>query len=283
MIKSYKIALFGKRLASYALLIFLSVISLLPFVVLIINSTRMHSQLVSGFSFVPGTSFFRNLSNLFSNKDTPVLMALFNSIFVSFFAALFATYFSAMTAYGIYMYNFKGKQFAFKLIMAIMMIPTQVTALGFVQLITKMHLMNSLLPLIIPAIASPVVFFFMLQYLRSSLPSSIVEAARIDGCNEFITFNHIVFPMIKPAVAVQFIFTFVSSWNSYFLPALILSSKNKKTIPVIIAQLRSADFMKFDLAQVYALVFIAIIPLLVIYLIFSKQIIGGVTMGGVKD
>lgn len=283
MIKSYKIALFGKRLASYALLIFLSAISLLPFVVLIINSTRMHSQLVSGFSFVPGTSFFRNLSNLFSNKDTPVLMALFNSIFVSFFAALFATYFSAMTAYGIYMYNFKGKQFAFKLIMAIMMIPTQVTALGFVQLITKMHLMNSLLPLIIPAIASPVVFFFMLQYLRSSLPSSIVEAARIDGCNEFITFNHIVFPMIKPAVAVQFIFTFVSSWNSYFLPALILSSKNKKTIPVIIAQLRSADFMKFDLAQVYALVFIAIIPLLVIYLIFSKQIIGGVTMGGVKD
>lgn len=89
--------------------------------------------------------------------------------------------------------------------------------------------------------------------------------------------------MIKPAIAVQFIFTFVSSWNSYFLPALILSSKNKKTIPIIIAQLRSADFMKFDLAQVYSLVFIAIIPLLVIYLIFSKQIIGGVTMGGVKD
>lgn len=282
-IKSYKVSLSAKRFFSYALLVFLTAVSLLPFFVLVINSTRMHSQLISGFSFVPGTSFFRNLANLFANKDTPVLTALFNSIFVSFSAALLATYFSAMTAYGIYMYNFKGKKIAFRVIMAIMMIPTQVTALGFVQLITRMHLMNSLLPLVIPAVASPVVFFFMLQYLRSSLPSSIVEASRIDGCNEFVTFNHIVFPMIKPAVAVQFIFTFVSSWNSYFLPALILSSKNKKTIPIIIAQLRSADFMKFDLAQVYSLVFIAIIPLLVIYLIFSKQIIGGVTMGGVKD
>lgn len=158
-IKSYKIPIFAKRFVSYALLVFLAVISLLPFFVLIINSTRMHSQLVAGFSFVPGTSFFRNLANLFANKDTPVLTALFNSVFVSFFAALLATYFSAMTAYGIYMYNFKGKKIAFKVIMAIMMIPTQVTALGFVQLITKMHLMNSLLPLIIPSIASPVVFF----------------------------------------------------------------------------------------------------------------------------
>lgn len=280
---SYKIPLFIKRFWSYALLIFLTLLSLLPFVVLIVNSTRMHSELVSGFSFVPGTNFIKNLTNLFSNKDTPVLMALFNSVFVSFFSALLATYVSSMTAYGIHMYTFKGKEFAFKLIMAVMMIPAQVTALGFVQLVTKMHLMNSLLPLILPAAASPVVFFFMLQYLRTSLPPSIVEASRIDGSNEFMTFNKIVFPMIKPAVAVQFIFTFVSSWNSYFLPALILSSKNKKTIPVIIAQLRSADFMKFDLAQVYALVFIAIIPLLIIYLIFSRQIIGGVTMGGVKD
>jgi multiple sugar transport system permease protein len=163
------------------------------------------------------------------------------------------------------------------------MIPTQVTALGFVRLIAKMHLMNSLLPLILPAIATPVVFFYMLQYLQTTLPTSIVEASRIDGCNEFKTFNTIVLPMIRPAIAVEAIFTFVSSWNNYFLPALILSSKKVKTIPILIAQLRSADFMKFDLAQVYMLVFIAIIPLVIIYLIFSRYIIGGVTMGGVKD
>ena len=281
--KSYKISLFIKRIFSYAFLISLAAVSLVPFLILIVNSTRMHSELVAGFSVLPGTNFFTNLKNLFSNSNIPVLRALFNSVFVSFASAFLATYFSAMTAYGIFAYRFKGRDFAFKMIMAVMMIPAQVTALGFVQLITKMHLMNNLLPLILPSIASPVVFFFMIQYLRSSLPASIVEASRIDGSNEFKTFNLIVLPMIKPAIAVEAIFTFVSSWNNYFLPALILSSKNNKTIPILIAQLRSADFMKFDLAQVYMLVFIAIIPLLVIYLIFSRFIISGVTMGGVKD
>ncbi len=281
--KSYRITLTVRRLLSYMLLIFLAAISLVPFLILIISSTRLHSELISGFSFVPGTHFFRNLYNLLNNANIPILHALFNSIFVSFMNAALATYFSAMTAYGIYMYNFKGKQAAFKIIMAVMMIPVQVTTLGFVQLVTKMHMIDTLVPLILPAIASPVVFFFMIQYLKAALPASIVEASRIDGCNEFITFNLIVLPMVKPAIAVEAIFTFVSSWNNYFLPALIISSKNNKTIPIVIAQLRSADFMKFDLAQVYMLVFIAIIPLVCIYLIFSRYIISGVTMGGVKD
>ncbi len=281
--KSYRLSLFIKRLISYIFLVSITVISLVPFYILIVNSTRLHSQLISGFSAVPGIYFFRNLKNLLGNSNIPILHALFNSILVSFMTAFFATYFSSMTAYGIHMYRFKGRSTAFKVIMAVMMIPTQVTALGFVQLITKMHMYNTLLPLILPAIATPVVFFFMLQYLKSMLPVSIVEAARIDGCNEFITFNIIVLPMIKPAIAVEAIFTFVSSWNNYFLPALILSSKNNKTIPILIAQLRSADFMKFDLAQVYMLVFIAIVPLMIVYLVFSRFIISGITMGGVKD
>lgn len=279
----YKASLTMRRSIVYVFLTILAVISLIPFVVLIVNSTRYHSQIMTGFSMIPGTAFFKNLKSLLNNANIPVVRALVNSVMVSVFSALFAVYFSSMTAYGIHMYNFKGKSLAFKIIMAVMMIPTQVTALGFVQLMTKMNLMDSLLPLIIPSIASPVVFFYILQYLEATLPISIVEASRIDGCGEFRTFNLIVLPMIKPALAVEAIFTFVSSWNNYFLPALILTAKNNKTIPIVIAQLRSADFMKFDMAQVYMLVCIAIIPLVIVYLFLSRYIIAGVTMGGVKD
>ncbi|MCR5253788.1 MAG: carbohydrate ABC transporter permease [Treponema sp.] len=272
-----------RRVICYIVLILLTFLSLAPFLLLILNSTHLHSQLVKGFSLVPGPYFFRNLGNLLANDNIPILSGLWNSIIVSVFNALLSVYFSAMTAYGIHMYNFKGKSVVFKFIMAIMMIPTQVTALGFVKLVTGIHMINTLWPLILPAIAAPVVFFYVLQYMESVLPYSIVEASRVDGCNEFLTFNVIVLPMIKPALAVQAIFAFVSSWNNYFMPALIISSKAKKTIPILIAQLRSADFMKFDLAQVYIMICVAIIPLLVVYLFLSRYIIGGVTSGGVKE
>ena len=276
-------ALASRRFICYTVLVILSFLSLAPFVLLILNSTHLHSQLVKGFSLIPGPFFFKNLGNLLSNDNIPILSGLWNSIIVSVFNALLSVYFSAMTAYGIYMYNFKGKSVVFKFIMAIMMIPTQVTALGFVKLVTGIHMINTLWPLILPAIAAPIVFFYVLQYMESVLPYSIVEASRVDGCNEFLTFNVIVLPMIKPALAVQAIFAFVSSWNNYFMPALILSSKTKKTIPILIAQLRSADFMKFDLAQVYIMICVAIIPLLIVYLFLSRYIIGGVTSGGVKE
>ena len=168
------------------------------------------------------------------------------------------------------------------LILLIMTMPTQVSALGFLQLITKMGLKNSFIPLIIPSIAAPAVFFFMKQYLDASLPMEIVEAARIDGAGEFYTFNHIVLPIMKPALAVQAIFSFVSSWNNYFIPALVLDTADKKTLPILIAQLRSADFLKFDMGKVYMLVAIAILPVIIVYLLLSKFIVRGVALGGVK-
>ncbi|OQY38205.1 MAG: sugar ABC transporter permease [Spirochaetaceae bacterium 4572_7] len=271
-----------ERTVSYIILAFLVFISLFPFVILIINSSRLHTEITKGFSIVPGTYFFTNWNNLFSDRNIPILSALGNSIFISAFTSLFSVYFSAMTAYAIFMYNFKGKEFAFRFIMLVMMVPPQVSALGFIRLVIKLNLMNSFIPLIIPAIASPVIFFFILQYMKSSLPTEIVEAARIDGSGEIRTFNTIVFPILKPAIAVQAIFSFVGSWNNYFMPALIIDSKFKKTIPILIAQLRSADYMKFDLGKVYMLIFIAIIPLMIVYLFLSRYIIKGITMGSVK-
>ena len=167
-------------------------------------------------------------------------------------------------------------------IVLIMMIPNQVTTLGFLRLINRMGLMDSFVPLILPSMAAPVVFYFMVSYFESNLPLEIIESARIDGSHEFYTFNTIVIPIVKPALAVQGIFAFVASWNNYFVPSLVLKSNAKKTLPILIAQLRSADFLKFDMGQVYMLITIAIVPVAIIYLCLSKFIIGGVTAGSVK-
>lgn len=272
-----------RRRLVYIILIALTVLSLFPFFVLVVNATRSHAQIQKGFSPVPGLSFFSNLQKLLTNPNIPVLKALANSIIVSVMSAVLSTYFSAMTAYGIFMYNFKGKNVAFKLILAIMMIPAQVSTLGFIRLLIKIKMIDTLAALYIPAIASPVVFFYMYQAMQSSLPYSIVEAARIDGCNEFRIFNTIVIPLMKPAIAVQMIFSFVNSWNNYFVPALVINSKAKKTIPILIAQLRSADYQKFDMGQVYMIICLAIIPLVIVYLFLSRNIISGVSAGSVKE
>ena len=281
--KSQAASLTIRRTLCYIVLVILAFLSLFPFFILIVNATRSHVQIQNGFSALPGAFFGKNIVNLFSNKNIPILQALFNSVYVSLMTAVLTTYFSSMTAYGIYMYRFKGRKGAFTFIMAVMMVPTQVSTLGFIKLLTTLHMMDNLVSLYVPAIAAPIVFFYIYQAMESTLPYSIVEAARVDGCNEFRTFNTIVIPMMKPSIAVQAIFSFVSSWNNFFVPALVVSSKEKKTIPILIAQLRSADYSKFHLGQVYMQICIAIVPLIIVYLFLSRNIVSGATAGGVKE
>jgi multiple sugar transport system permease protein len=278
----HPILLSGGRIASYTVLVFLSILCIFPFVILIINSTRMHAEIIKGFSIIPGSYFLVNLTDLLKDSNIPMLRGLANSVFVSSTSAILAIYFSTMTAYGIYMYRFKGRNFVYNFIILVMMVPTQVAAMGFIKMVIDVDLMDSFIPLIVPAIAAPIIVFFMLQYMQSVLPFEIVESARMDGANEFLTFNRIVLPILTPALAVQAIFSFVSSWNNYFLPALLLNSKENRTIPIIIAQLRSADYMKFNYGKVYMMICIAIVPLIIVYLCLSRFIIKGVTMGSVK-
>lgn len=273
----------GRSILAHTVLILLSFMCLFFFYVLIINATRSHAELQKGFSALPGKYFFTNLKNVANDGSFPMFRGILNSLIVSGCSAALCTYFSALTAYGLYAYDFKGKKVAFTFIMAILVMPTQVTAMGFLKLVTNMGMYDSLLPLIIPSIASPAVFYFMYSYLQSSLPISLVEAARIDGSGEFKTFNHIVLPIMKPAIAVQAIFTFVGSWNNYFVPALIIQSKNKMTVPILIATLRGADYMNFDMGKIYMMITVAIVPIIIIYLLLSKYIIAGVTLGGVKE
>ncbi|MGN0794637.1 MAG: carbohydrate ABC transporter permease [Aristaeellaceae bacterium] len=272
-----------RKLMAYTVLVLLSILCIVFFYIMFINATRAHADIQSGFSFLPGKSFGKNWSTLMSNDELPVWRGMFNSLAIAGCTAALSTYFSVLTAYAIHAYQFRLRNFAFTFILLVMMVPSQVSALGFVDMMRAWHWDNTFWPLILPSIAAPAVFFFMKQYMDSSLPLAIIEAARIDGSSEFGTFNRIVIHIMKPAIAVQAIFTFVSSWNNYFTPALLLNKKEMKTLPILIAQLRSADWLKFDMGQVYMMICLSILPVIVVYLCLSKFIIAGVAVGGVKE
>ena len=279
--KSKGMGVRARRTIAYIVLIIISFLCLFWFYVLFINATRSHGELTKGFTPIPSTFLVKNFQGVMAGT-LPIVRGMVNSLVIALCSAALCTYFSTMTAYAIYAYDFKLRKIISTFILAIMMIPTQVTALGFLQLVNKMKLTNNFIPLIVPSIAAPITYFYMKQYMESNLPSSLIEAARIDGAGEFYTFNKVVLPLMVPAIAVQAIFSFVSSWNNYFTPALVLHDDKMKTLPILIAQLRAADWLKFDMGQVYAAIAFSIFPVIIVYLILSKYIVGGVAAGAVK-
>ena len=279
--KEHGMSVHARRILAYVVLVLITFLCLFWFYVLFINATRSHSELNRGFTILPSKYAIKNFNNLIHGTQ-PIVSGLLNSVFVATCTAILCTYFSTMTAFAIHAYDFKLKKFMFMFILAIMMIPTQVTALGFIQMLRKINLMDSFIPLIVPSIAAPIVFFYMKQYMESSLPHELLESARIDGAGEFMIFNRIALPLMRPAIAVQAIFAFVTSWNNYFTPALVLSSEKKKTLPILIALLRGADFLKFDMGVVYMMIACSILPVIIVYLLLSKNIVSGMTTGAVK-
>ena len=271
----------ARRAVAYTVLIIISFLCLFWFYVLFINATRSNGELGKGFTAIPSTHLIENLTNLFTGT-LPVLRGMLNSLIIAGLSAAACTYFSTMTAYSIHAYDYAGRKAIFTFILTIMMIPTQVTALGFVKLVQNLKLENNFIPLIIPSIAAPVTFFYLKQYMDSNLPGELIEAARIDGAGEVRIFNTVALPLMRPAIAVQAIFSFVASWNNYFTPSLILHEDKSKTLPILIAQLRAADWLKFDMGQVYAMIAFSIFPVIIVYLILSKNIVGGVSAGAVK-
>lgn len=270
------------RILVYIFLIIITILCLFSFYLLIINASRSNGELQAGFTLIPSTHIGENFINAWNDASINIPRGMLNSFIIATCTAICTTYFSTLTAYGIHAYNFRGRKFAYWFILAVMVIPSQVSASGFVQLCYKFGLTNNYLLLILPGIAAPVVFFYMKQYMEAVLPMEIIEAARVDGSNEFMTFNRIILPMMKPALAVQLIFAFVASWNNYFLPSLLLTKGELKTVPIMIAQLRSADYSKFDMGKVYMFILLAIIPVVIVYLILNRNIIKGVTSGSVK-
>ena len=265
----------------YIVCVILTVLSILPFWIMIVNATRSTTQIQQhAVAFIPSTYMMNNFKILTGKSFNP-MVGFKNSLIVSTFATLCATYFSTLTAYAVVVYDWKLKNAFFSFVMAVMMIPAQVTMIGFYQMAYKLGLTNSLLMLILPSVAAPSMVFFMRQYMIPSLPLEIVQAARIDGAKEFYTFNIIALPIMKPAIATQAIFSFVSSWNNLFTPLVLLTNKDKYTMPIMVSLLRG-DIYKTEYGAVYMGLTLTVLPLIIVYLFLAKYIVAGVALGSVK-
>lgn len=280
----YHARVLGASIFRNAICIFLCFLSLIPFYIMIVNATRDSVAIQSGFSLIPSTHILENWEKLLyqCNQNVSLWTYMANSCIIAFFSTVLCVYFSTFTAYGVTVYKFRGSNFAWAFIMAIMMIPVQVSSIGFFRFMYSLGLSNSFLPLIIPAIASPSTVFFMRQYMQSALPLEIVDAARIDGSGEFRTFNTIAVPLMKPAVATQAIFAFIASWNNFYTPSMILSSQKKYTLPMFVQLMRGERF-RTDYGIIYVGLVITIMPIFIVYFCLSKYIIAGVALGGVKE
>ena len=281
---SYSASLKHRTLVRTIICILFCIIALGPFLLLVMNATRSSDAIKSGISLIPSTHFLENWKNLMIKQNgmqITLQRAALNSLTITGPGTILSVYFSSLTAYGIFVYDFKLKKLAWAFIMAIMMVPSQISIIGFYRFMLDLKLVDTYIPLIIPTIATPAVVFFMKQYMESTLSIEMIEAARIDGSGELHTFNRIIMPIMKPAVATQAIFQFIAQWNNLFTPTIMLTSDSKKTLPMFV-QLLSSNQFRTDYGVVYVGLFVTIIPLIVVYLILSKYIVAGVALGGVK-
>ncbi len=271
----------GLMIVIYVVCIFLTLLSLFPFTIMVVNSTRSTTQIQQhAVSLIPSTYLLKNMAILLGKSFNP-FRGFLNSVIISTGATLCAVYFSTMTAYGLVVYNWRMKRPFFSFVMAIMMIPSQVTMIGFYQMVYKVHLTNNMLMLILPAIASPAMVFFMRQYMIPALSLEIIQSARIDGAKEFFIFNRIALPIMKPAIATQAIFAFVTNWNNLFTPLVLLTDNKNYTMPIMVSLLKG-DIYKTEFGSIYLGLTFTVLPLIAVYLFLSKYIIAGVALGSVK-
>ncbi|MCR5431982.1 MAG: carbohydrate ABC transporter permease [Lachnospiraceae bacterium] len=266
----------------YIVCIFLAALSLFPFIIMIVNSTRSTPEIQgTAVSLIPSTHLVRNYTILVSKDIFDPIRGFVNSIIISTCATLCSVYFSTLTAYALVVYEWKARRGFFTFIMAIMMVPGIVVSIGFYKMVYAVGLANNFLPLIIPAIAAPAMVFFMRQYMIPALPLEIIQSARIDGAGEFYTFNKIALPIMKPAIATQGIMAFVGNWNNLFMPLIILTQKKMYTMPIMVSLLKG-DIYKVEYGSVYLGLTLTVLPLFVVYFLLSKYIIAGIAVGSVK-
>ncbi len=265
----------------YVLLILLGAACLFPFLLMIVNATRSGVEITRSFTLIPSSHIKENWEVVFSYFN--LFKGMWNSLLVAVPATLFTAYFSALTAYGLAMYQFKGSKLIFTTILVFMMIPGQLGLIGFYNLCTKLHLVNSYIPLVIPAIAAPGTVFFLRQYVLSVLSPSLIEAARIDGAGELYSFHRIVLPVMSPGIATMSIMAFIGNWNSYLTPMIILNKNDKFTLPVMMATLRASTDIQSNQGAIYLAVAISVIPILIVFCFCSKYIISSISAGSVKE
>ena len=279
--RSNKANLNIQRCIIYVLMVVLVLIALVPIYILLINATRTTEQINQGLALFPGTNIAYNWKAL-TSRGFQISQGFFNSAFIAISTTVLNIYFSAMTAYGLHMYRFKGRNTLWAAILVIIMLPASLSIIGFITFMSQMGLRDNFLPLIIPAIAGAGSVLFIRQYMVSITSVALIEAARIDGANEFYAFNKIMLPILAPALAAQSIFTFVGSWNNFFTPFVLISSQSKYTLPMLVQTLRG-DIYRTEFGGIYLGIAVSIVPIIIFYAFMSRFIISGLTLGGVKE
>ena len=267
-----------KLTLTYLFLIFLAVISILPFYSMIIGCTHDNAALATSFQLVPGKYLAANFERLNSNVN--IFRGILNSLFIAVLYTAISTYVGALTAYGFAKYRFRGNRVLFWVVLGTMMLPGQLGIIGYFQLMNDIHLLDHYAALILPSFATPVMVYWNRQYIDAYVPDELIESARVDGCGELKIFNKIIFPVIIPGVATQAIFTFVQSWNTYVQPSILLFSQDKFTLPVLVQQMQGV--YKTDYGVMYLGVTLSVIPILIMFMFCSKKILESSMAGAVK-
>lgn len=277
MEKAYR----AKRILIYVFMILLTLLSILPFWIVLVNSTRSAEAIQQGLSLIPGENLAYNWKVLM-DKGFDLLGGLKNSFIIAGCSTILCVYSSSLAAYALTAYNFKGKNVLFALILGLLMIPSQASLVGFYQFMNNLGLLNNYIPLILPAIAAPSTVFFLKQYLETVYHPDIADSARMDGAGEIRIFHQIMLPLMKPGLATMAIFSFVTSWNNFLMPLILITDQDKYTLPMLV-QLLKGDIYRTEYGSMYLGVGLTIVPLVIIYLLLSRYIISGVTAGGVKE
>ena len=265
----------------YLALILLAALCLIPFWMMLVNATRSGNEIMTGFSLLPGSSLMENWALVTSNLD--IFKGMLNSLLIAVGSTVLVSYFSALTAYALACYDFKGNKLLFTVMLIFMMVPAQLGLLGFYDLCNMLGLVDSYLPLIVPAIASPGTVFFLRQYILSVLPKALLEAPRIDGAGELRIFHSIVLPIMAPGIATMAIGAFIGSWNNYLLPLVLINNQDMFTLPMMIASLNSVKDISSNIGATYLAIAMSVVPIIIVFCFCSRYIISSISAGSVKE
>lgn len=266
------------KILMYAFLIFLLLLSVVPFYLVIVNATHTSFDIVTKLNLLPGGALAENYETMQTHVN--IWRGFANSLLISIPFTALTGYFGAFVAYGFAKYNFKGKNILYSIVLASMMIPAQVSIIGFYQLNLKLHLLNTYWPFILPGVANASAVFFLRGIISQSIPDSMIEAARIEGCSEIKIFNRCVFPCVVPGVVTMCIFNFVSSWNNYIGPLIIMSDSDMYTMPVMISMIKGLYLTNYG--AMYLAIAISVVPIIIVFCFLSKYIVNGLTVGSDK-
>ena len=278
---SYKFRTNILRGLIYAFLILMLIVTILPIWLLIVNATRSTYEIQQGISLLPSKYLISNYDILLG-RGLNLWQGFGNSIFLSVCMTFVTVYFSFLAAYGLAVYDFKGKKQFYSFVLVLVMIPMQLSIIGFFQYMSKLGLVDNYLSMILPCLANAGAVFFAKQYLDSVIIKDLIDAARIDGCGELKIFHEIMLPIAAPGAFTLAIFSFVASWNNFFNAYILINTRSKYTLPMLVQTLRG-DVYRTEYGSIYLGLAITVVPILLIYALFSRYIISGIAMGSMKQ